>query len=129
MRPEKFGPALDASDQAIAEHDWLRQAVSAGLAHDRLPRLLRAERAPSGAARCRKCHELVNKGSWRLALQIFETGRMQPIGTIHVACAGAYFGTSEILDRIERLTGGLSPADLAELERQVAPMADQFKSP
>ena len=118
MRPDKLGPALDACDQPIPEQEWLRKAIKVGLAHERLPRLLRAERAPSGAAHCRQCRELIGKGSWRLALQMFEEGRMQSIGAIHVECAQAYLGTTDILDRIERLTEGLSPSDLAEIERQ-----------
>jgi len=117
MRPEKFGPALDGYGQPVAEANWLRQAVNAGLAHPRLQRLVRAERAPGGSAHCRHCRELVPKASWRLALQVFEEGRMQPIGTIHAGCAPAYFGTGEIRDRLERLTEGLSPADLAAIER------------
>jgi hypothetical protein len=117
MRPEKFGPALETYAEPMVESEWLRQAVDVGLAHPRLARLLRAERAPSGSAHCRQCRELVNKGSWRLALQMFEEGRMQPIGTIHAECAEAYFGTTQVLDRIERLTDGLDPAALAEIER------------
>lgn len=117
MRPEKFGPLLDSGIPAIPEQAWMRQAVTGGLAHPRLPRLLRAERASSGAAHCRQCRALVSKGSWRFALQMFEEGRMQPIGTIHVECAQAYFGTADILDRIERLTQGLTAPDLAEIER------------
>ena len=116
MRPEKLGPALDTSPHPIPGLEWLKGAIETGLAHPRLQRLLRAERAPSGSAHCRHCHELVSKGSWRLALQMFEEGRMQPIGTIHVQCTEAYFGTKDILDRIERLTNGLTPADLAEIE-------------
>ncbi len=119
MRPEKFGLALETCSQTIPELEWLRQAISAGLAHDRVPRLLRAERAPSGSAHCRQCRELVSKGSWRLALQMFEEGRMQPIGTIHAECAEAYFGTTEILDRIERLTDGLELDELAEIESRM----------
>ncbi len=119
MRPDKFGPALETYTEAIPEPDWLRQTVSVGLASQRLARLVRAERAASGNAHCRQCRKLVSKGSWRLGLQMFEEGRMQPIGTIHAECAEAYFGTTEILDRIERLTDGLSPAELAEIKRGV----------
>jgi hypothetical protein len=60
------------------------------------------------------------KGAPRLALQVFEDGRMNHIGTIHVECAGAYFGTANILDRILRLSDGLSQADLSELESLLA---------
>lgn len=118
MRPEKLGPLLDMpAGEPLPEAAWLRRTVSLGLAHRRLPRLARAERAPSGSAHCRQCRESIGKGSWRLALQMFEEGRMQPIGTIHVQCAGAYFGTSDILDRIERLTEGLTSDASDELQR------------
>jgi hypothetical protein len=117
MRPDKFGAALATCCQPIPESDWLTQAVGDGLAHEQLSRLARAERAPSGNAHCRQCRELVSKGSWRLALQIFEEGRMQPIGTIHAECAEAYFGTSDILDRVQRLTDGLTSAELNEVAR------------
>ncbi len=119
MRPEKFGPALEACNQPVCDNEWLRQAVSVGLLYPRLQRLMRAERAPSNSAHCRQCRELMNRGSWRLALQIPEEGRMQPIGTIHAECAEAYFGTTDILDRIARLTDGITPAELEELDRRI----------
>jgi len=117
MRPEKFGPMLDSCDPPLPEAEWLRQTVTFGLEHPRVPRLLRAERATSGKARCRQCREFVSKERWRLVLQMFEEGRMQPIGTIHIECAQAYFDTVDFLDRVERLTPGLTPTDLVEIER------------
>ena len=119
MRPQKFGPALELCAEPATDTDWLRHATSIGLAHERLPRLVRAERSPSGNAHCRHCHELVNRGEWRLALQLFEEGRMQPIGTIHAECAKPYFGTREILDRIERLTRTLSSEELDEVRQRI----------
>jgi hypothetical protein len=80
-----------------------------------LPRLARAERAPSGRARCRQCHERIDKGTWRLALHLFEEGRFTSIGCIHPSCAHAYFGTARILDRIVRLTASLDDRDALEL--------------
>ena len=119
MRPEKFGPMLESRDQPLPDAEWLHQTVKFGLQHDRVPRLLRAERATSGKAHCRQCREFVSKGSWRFVLQMFEEGRMQPIGTIHIECARAYFGTVDFLDRVERLTPGLTPADLVEIGRLI----------
>ncbi len=119
MRPTKLGPALDTYYQAVPERDWLRRTVTNGLRYERLPRLMRAERASSGSAHCRECRELIAKGSWRIALQLFEDGRMQPIGTIHPQCAEAYFGTADITDRIERLTEGLTAHDAAEIESSI----------
>lgn len=135
MRPEKVLPVLDASADEVPERAWLHATATFGVAHHRLPRLARAERAASGRARCRSCQEPVDKGSWRFALHMFEEGRFSPIGTIHAECAQAYFGTIEILERIERLTPGLDAAALGEIAgllrtpRPAAPAEDEGSTP
>jgi hypothetical protein len=120
MRPEKFLAALDASSETVAERELLRETAVDGVEHRRLPRLVRAERAPSGRAHCRSCRELIEKGHYRLALQLFEDGRFSPIGSIHVECSLAYFGTAAILPRILRLTSAVSDADTREIETLLA---------
>jgi hypothetical protein len=120
MRPEKLLPVLEQHEGAIPDREWLEQAARAGLLHPRLPRLVRAERASSGRAHCRSCRELIGKGEWRFALQLFEEGRPSPIGTIHATCVEAYFGTTDVVARARKLTPGLSEADVAELERALA---------
>jgi hypothetical protein len=119
MRPEKLEAALEHGPDGIPDRDQLQRTANEGIAHARLTRLVRAERAPSGSAHCRHCRELIGKGAWRIALQVFEDGRMQPIGTIHAECAADYFGTADILNRIRQLTEGLSHADLAEIAERV----------
>jgi hypothetical protein len=114
MRPEKLLPALDSSPEGVPEREELQRVAAFGVAHPRLERLVRAERAPSGRAHCRTCRELIDKGEWRLSLQMFEDGRFSPIGSIHLQCAEAYFGTAAIADRLVR-AGGLSEADLSEI--------------
>jgi hypothetical protein len=115
MRPDKLLPVLEVTEGELPERAWLREAATFGAGHPRLPRLSHAERAASGRGRCRCCHEPVDKGHWRLALQMFEEGRMGPMGTIHVECAQAYFGTIDILDRLQRLTPDLDAASLDEI--------------
>lgn len=117
MRPEKLLPVVEATTDELPERAWLEEAARFGVEHRRLPRLLRAERASSGRAHCRSCRELIAKGDWRFALQMFEEGRPNAIGTIHVTCAEAYFGTAAVLPRVRRLTPDLSDADLSDLER------------
>jgi hypothetical protein len=117
MRPEKFGPALEAQTPPPPDADWLRRAVELGLAHPRLTRLARVERAASGRATCRSCREVIDKGAFRFALQTFEEGRFSPIGTIHAECAKAYFDTKDILDRVRKLTPSLEDAEAAEIGR------------
>jgi hypothetical protein len=120
MRPEKLQPVLEASTEEIDERAWLLETARVGMEHERLPRLLRAERASSGRAHCRSCRELIAKGDWRFALQMFEEGRPNSIGTIHASCAEAYFGTADVLERARRLTPDLSDADAADLEQALA---------
>jgi hypothetical protein len=120
MRPEKLLPVLEAETAEVPERDWLLRTARVGSEHERLPRLVRAERASSGRAHCRSCRELIAKGEWRFVLQIFEDGRPSPIGTIHASCAEAYFGTADLQERAERLTPDLSAEDRAELARALA---------
>ena len=120
MRPEKLRPVLEASSDQQPEHAWLLQTARSGIEHHRLPRLVRVERASSGRAHCRSCRELIAKGDWRFALQMFEEGRPNPIGTIHVSCAEAYFGTADVLTRAQRLTPDLSEADLGDLQKALS---------
>jgi hypothetical protein len=120
MRPEPFLSTLDSSEIELDERTWLRSAAEQGLRYRRLPRLARAERAASGRAQCRLCREPIAKDTFRLALQMFEEGRMQPIGSIHVECAEAHLGTAALGERILRLTPGIEPAELAEIEAALA---------
>lgn len=120
MRPEKLLPVLEQSTESIAERDELRHTAELGIAHPRLSRLSKAERAPSGRAHCRCCRELIEKGEWRLSLQIFEESRFAPMGSIHLGCSEAYFGTAQILERIQRLTPGLGDDDVRSLVEGLA---------
>lgn len=135
MRPEKFLPALEQSAEPVEQREELRRTAELGVAHPRLPRLLRAERAPSGRAHCRSCRELIEKGEWRLSLQMFEETRFAPIGSIHIGCSEAYFGTRELLDRIQRLTPGLGEDDVRSLveglatQRPAPPPSDDAGAP
>ena len=120
MRPEKLLPVLEAEGADVPERELLLQIARVGTEHQRLPRLVRAERASSGRAHCRSCRELIAKGEWRFVLQTFEDGRPSPIGTIHASCAEAYFGTADVLERAQRLTPDLSADDRDELARALA---------
>ena len=120
MRPEKLLPVVEATSDELPERAWLLETARFGVEHERLPRLVRAERASSGRAHCRSCRELIDKGEWRFALQMFEEGRPTPLGTIHASCAEAYFGTADVLGRAERLTPSLGEGEVGDLKRALA---------
>lgn len=128
MRPEKFGAFLATFGDPLPNREWLEETARVGAAHRRLPRIARAERASSGRATCRFCRELIEKGSFRIALQMFEDTRMTPIGCIHAACSEGYFGVREVVPRIAKLSPGLTEADLHEIQRLIdeAPPVDRL---
>jgi hypothetical protein len=114
-RPEQLKATLEGATIEVPDRAWLERAIDLGVAHQRVQRIARAERASSGRATCRACRELIDKGELRIALQVFEESRMSPIGTIHATCAFPYFGTVDVVDRLERFSPGLSGLDLNEL--------------
>ena len=122
-RPERFGPALDATAD-VPERDALRDLVQSGLEHPRLVRILRAERAPSARAHCRHCREVIDKGALRVALEIWEDGRFSPMGSVHARCAPSYFETRELMPRLERTSPDLAPADRDALDETIRTAPD-----
>ena len=112
-RPEAFLEI--ASQDGVADAVALIPAAQNGVAHRRLPRVNGAERAPTGRARCRSCRELIEQGTWRIALTFFEEYRFSPSGFVHAACAADYFETTDILDRVAHFSSGLAATDLADL--------------
>jgi hypothetical protein len=114
-RSEQLKGTLEGATLEVPERAWLERAMELGTLHHRVQRIARAERASSGRATCRACHELIEKGSLRIALQMFEESRMSPIGTIHAKCAFPYFGTADVLDHLERFSPDLSESDVNEL--------------
>jgi hypothetical protein len=133
MRPAQLLATLDADGSEVPEGEWLRATAVTGAALRRLPRLLRAERATSGRANCRQCRDPIAKGTFRLALQLFEEDlRPAPIGFLHPQCSEAYFGTRDVLERVVRLTPELTREEVAELGELLArpgPSVDKVRPP
>ena len=115
-RPEPFLETLAAIEEAIDNRDLLTREATLGATHRRLPRARGAERASSGRAACRSCHQPIPKGAWRIALAYYEDGRHSPSGFIHVSCARDYFETTEILGRLQHFSPALTDVDLGEIE-------------
>jgi hypothetical protein len=112
-RPEAFLETV--AGRTFADSDALVAAAEFGVAHRRVPRVNGAERAPTGRARCRHCRELIERDEWRIPLVFFEEFRFEPSGFVHARCAGAYFETTDIIDRIKHFSPALGADDVAEL--------------
>jgi len=118
-RPESFAEALESTTEDLDNHAQLAEAVAFGRAHRRVERINTVERATSGRARCRHCHETIPKDAWRIGLVFFQEDTANPSGFIHVSCAGEYFETAEIIDRLMHFGVDLIDADQAELQKEL----------
>ena len=120
-RPEPLLEALAETRENVTDREKLEHAARSSLAHRRLARIDGAERAPTGQARCRHCHEPIARGSWRIRLVFYEEGRFSPGGFIHLDCRKAYFETDDILDAVLHFSAALSESEREELRRACAP--------
>ena len=118
-RPEPFLQALE-NEKAVENRERLAAIAEFGVAHRRVPRVNGAERAPSGRARCRSCKQLIERGTWRIALVYFEEFRFEPSGFVHAACASDYFDTTDLIERIKYFSPQLDAGDLADLQLALA---------
>ena len=114
-RPEPLLQALAEAQVLIPDRDDLERAARSQLAHRRLPRISGVERAPSGQAKCRSCREPIERGGWRIRLVFYEEGQFAASGFVHLACAKAYFETSDILDPMLHFSPDLSEGEREEL--------------
>ncbi len=124
-RAESFLPALEQAQAAPEERAALGELAQGGIAEPRLTRISKAERASSGRARCRHCRELIAQGAWRVALQIFEEGRFNPMGTIHAACAAHYFEAEPSIERLRLPNNQLDEAELGLVMAEVREGAER----
>lgn len=136
-RPEAF-LSVFPEHASLPERDLLRTQAEVGVEHPRLSDVVRAERSPTGRARCRACRELIDKDALRIALERIEDGMSSPSGFVHARCALAYvLGESvtggsdasvaralsgrfvEPFVRSADAARALAAADLAALEREL----------
>jgi len=114
-RPEALLEALAETTDGVPNREVLERAALSSKAHERLQRIDGAERSPTGQAKCRHCHEPIEKGSWRLRVVFYEEGRFAPGGFIHLACRKAYFETDELVDQVLHFSPALNETDRQEL--------------
>jgi ribosomal protein L37AE/L43A len=122
-RPAPFLEVLQTT--AVENADRLAPAAELGVKHRRVPRINGAGRAPTGRARCRHCKALIERGAWRIALVYFEEFRFEPSGFVHASCAGEYFETTDLIERIKYFSPQLSADDLDDLRRALTTASSQ----
>ena len=118
-RPQSLLEALEQTTGTVPDRDSLEQTARKSAAHERLQRIDGAERSPTGQAKCRNCHEPIQKGSWRVRIVFYEEGRFAPGGFVHLGCRKDYFETDAISDHVLRFSPALSDCDREELTREL----------
>ncbi|HEX6737654.1 MAG TPA: hypothetical protein VF310_05275 [Vicinamibacteria bacterium] len=83
-----------------------------------------AERAATGRSRCQHCREPIEKGALRVAFERqleLESGAGRPgTGYLHPKCAPAFLENADLAPALRQNSRGLSEAEVAELEQQLA---------
>jgi hypothetical protein len=119
-RPQALLEALEPTTDSIPDRDRLEQIARKSAAHERLQRIDGGERSPTGQAKCRHCHEPIEKGSWRIRVVFYDEGRFAPGGFVHLECGKEYFETADILAHVLHFSPTLSDSDRSELSRELA---------
>jgi hypothetical protein len=120
-RPEPLLEALGSTALEVADREDLDRIARQGVAHPRVPRVDGAERAPTRQAKCRQCHEPIERGHWRIRLVFHQDGRFEPAGFVHLACRTAYFETPDVGAAVLHFSPKLGADERAELSRNLLP--------
>jgi hypothetical protein len=114
-RPEPFLRTLTEMPETAPGREVFEEIARRTLAHRRLPRIDGAERAPGSMARCRSCHEPIERGNWRIRLVFYEEGMFSSGGFVHPRCSGVYFETDDVWDHLLHFTPNLTNEEREEL--------------
>jgi hypothetical protein len=116
-RPQPLLEALEQTTESVADQESLRRAALRSVTYPHIPRIDGAEKSPSGQAKCRSCHEPIERGGWRIRIVFYEEGRFAPGGFLHLGCRSAYFETADVLEPVLRFSSALSEPERVELTR------------
>jgi hypothetical protein len=116
-RPEPLLQTLTEVPEIAPDREVLEEIARRTLSHRRLPRIDGAERAPGSMAKCRSCHEPIERGHWRIRLVFYEEGMFSPGGFIHLHCSGAYFETPDVWEHVLHFSPKLTDEEREDLRR------------
>jgi len=117
-RPQKLRDALEAHTDDVPERAELERTIEAGLKNPKLVLVKHAERAPTGRASCQECHEKIDKGAWRVAIEReADVAAMATTSYLHLACAPSYLGAEGLTEKLQRTSPGLESTELAFAQR------------
>ncbi len=114
--PEKLEVVLGEFTGEVPDRERLEAAIENGKQNPKLASVQRMDRAPTGRAHCQQCHEAIEKGSLRVAVDRDVEGMMPAVAYLHLRCAPVYLGAAGLHAKLERVSGELTDADRQELD-------------
>jgi hypothetical protein len=119
--PDKLLEALKATTEvSAAQSEQLAAMARNAQQHPRLTNVVRADKAPTGRARCQGCRDAIEKGAWRVVLERMDEGISSGGGFMHIACAAKEMDEAPLLERLSYCEPTLSDGEQQELRRQLA---------
>ena len=117
--PDKLQALLADESQARGDRELLLAMARNAAAHALLPKVIRADRAPTARARCQTCRQVIDKGELRIVLERMQEGISSAAGFMHVNCATAEVGAPALLERLSYCQPALPEDDQAQLRGKI----------
>lgn len=130
-RPRELAEALASYAGEVPDRAALDQTIAEAMPSARPAALPYAERSPSGRARCQVCHEPIDKGALRLAIEREVDGgpgyATPAASYLHLGCGAAHFedpaARAEARAKVLANSPQLSDGDRRDVESALAPPA------
>jgi hypothetical protein len=116
--PAQLEKAIATYEGEIPNRAELEKAIAEGKLGKK-PEFPYAEVAPTGRSKCMQCHEPIEKGQLRIAVEReLELSGManKGAGYLHVGCASEHTGDEDLLAKVLENSHPLEPEKQAELE-------------
>jgi hypothetical protein len=117
--PSKLSAVLTAYESEVPAREHLLEVARIGSSNELLPRVVRADHAPTARARCQKCRQMIDKGSWRIVLERMDEGISSAAGFMHVECASREVTPELLLLRLSQCQPPLPDGERDQLREKI----------
>lgn len=122
-KPVQLSDALAQYSGEIPNREELEKTIETSKKTQKPGTFPYADRAPTGRAKCIICHEPIEKGTLRVAVEReVDTGAFmgKSAAYLHPKCASKSIEGGDLFERISHNSSALEPADLDELKASLA---------
>ena len=115
-RPRKLLAVLAKDKQDLPDRKALEAKARDADKSVALERIVGAERAPTGRARCQHCNKTIDKDTWRVIIKRDEQGYENSTASLHAGCASAWAKADGVAAHVLAQSKKLSAPDRKELQ-------------